>query len=296
MLLRDMRYYRLPADADSRLIASDGQNAYDLSTARASLGSFGDLASVATIVDTDIDEITDRLVQDAAVVDPETVSTEAKLPVIPNEVWAAGVTYEISSDAREQESGRPDIYQDVYENERPELFFKATPSRTVGPGNCVGIRTDSEWNVPEPELAVVIYRGTIVGYTVGNDVSSRSLEGENPLYLPQAKVYNKCCALGPCIASTGSIGDPHNLDMAMTIERDGTRVFDETTSTSKMVRTCEELTSYLTRCNAVAELTVLLTGTCLVPPDEFTLQDGDRIVIDVENIGTLTNVVETVRK
>lgn len=291
-----MHYYRLPADTGSRLVAHDGQEAYDLSTARETLTSFSDLASVAAVVDVDVDEIAGRLIADTAHIDPETVSAEAKLPVIPDEVWAAGVTYEISSDAREEESGRPDIYQGVYENDRPELFFKATPNRTVGPGDYVGIRTDSEWDVPEPELAVVIYRGTIVGYTVGNDVSSRSIEGTNPLYLPQAKVYDKCCALGPCVTSSGSIDDPHDLKMAMTIERDGDPVFDDTTSTSKMVRTCEELTSYLTRCNAVPELAVLLTGTCLVPPDEFTLQKGDRTVIEIEDIGTLTNAVETVQR
>lgn len=296
VVLCDMRYYRLPTDTGSRLVAHDGQEAYDLSTARDILTSFSDLASVAAVVDADVDEVADRLIGDAALVDPETVTAEAKLPVIPDEVWAAGVTYEISGDAREEESGRPDIYQSVYENDRPELFFKATPSRTVGPEDCVGIRTDSEWDVPEPELGVVLYRGTIVGYTVGNDVSSRSLEGENPLYLPQAKVYDKCCALGPCVTSAGSIDDPHDLEMAMTIERDDDPVYDDAASTSKMVRTCEELTSYLTRCNAVPEVAVLLTGTCLVPPDEFTLQEGDRTVIEIEDIGTLTNVVETVQK
>ena len=193
-----------------------------------------------------------------------------------------------------EESNRGDLYQDVYENERPELFFKATPNRTVGPDNSVGVRGDSDWDVPEPELAVVCYRREIVGYTVGNDVSSRSIEGANPLYLPQAKVYENSCAIGPCVASPEAVGDPHDLEITMEIEREGEIEFDGGTSTAKMARTCEELVSWLTRHNAVPDLSVLLTGTSLVPDEGFTLREGDRISIEIENVGILENTVEVV--
>jgi 2-dehydro-3-deoxy-D-arabinonate dehydratase len=183
----------------------------------------------------------------------------------------------------------PDIYVDVYDAERPEIFFKATAERTVGPGEAIGVRGDSDWNVPEPELGVVLYRGDTVGYTVGNDVSSRAIEGANPLYLPQAKVYDRCCALGPCVAT--DVSDPHDLELSMTITRDGETVYEGATSTAEMVRTCEELVSYLTRHNTLPEVTVLLTGTSLVPEDEFTLQPGDGVTIDIEDIGTLSNPV-----
>jgi 2-dehydro-3-deoxy-D-arabinonate dehydratase len=213
------------------------------------------------------------------------------LPVEPPEVWAAGVTYEISEQAREAESGMPEMYLEAYEADRPEIFFKATPSRTVGPGERVGIRADSEWDVPEPELGIVLHRGEIVGYTVGNDVSSRSIEGQNPLYLPQAKVYDRCCSLGPCVTSAESIEDPHDLTMELTIERDGETLFEDATTTGEMVRTVEELTSFLTRHNVVPELCVLMTGTALVPSDDVTLQPGDDIAAWIESIGTLENGV-----
>lgn len=289
-----MRYYRLASDGECRLVARAGDDTYDLSSVRPELTSFTDLAKVAAVAGTDIDALAGRLVDAAESVDITVISDEATVPVVASEVWAAGVTYEISSEARKEESSQADVYSDVYESERPELFFKATPSRTVGPGDEIGIRGDSAWNVPEPELGVVLYRGEVVGYTVGNDVSSRDIEGENPLYLPQAKVYDRCCALGPCVASAETVGDPHDLPISMTIRRDGDSVFDEETSTEKMVRTCEELVSYLTRHNTLPEIAVLLTGTTLVPPEEFTLQAGDDVSIEIDGIGSLENVVMTV--
>jgi 2-dehydro-3-deoxy-D-arabinonate dehydratase len=207
-------------------------------------------------------------------------------------VWAAGVTYEISEQARRQESTMPEIYLDVYDADRPEIFFKSTPSRTVGPGEQVGIRADSEWDVPEPELGVVLYEGETVGYTVGNDMSSRSLEGQNPLYLPQAKVYDRCCSLGPSVVT--DIEDPHSLALSMSIHRDGESVYSGETNTEEMIRSCEELVSCYRDHNAVPEVAVLLTGTSLVPEDGFTLQEGDRVEIDIEEIGRLHNVVTTV--
>lgn len=291
-----MRYYRLPTPDGSgtRLVARDGRKAYDLSTTDAGVTSFSDLASAATIVDRNVDTIAAGLIDDAALIDADTARQDARPPVLAEEIWAAGVTYEISGDAREEESGHGPLYRDIYGNERPELFFKATPNHTVGPNQSVGVRGDSDWDVPEPELAIVCYRGAIVGYTIGNDMSSRSIEGANPLYLPQAKIYAKSCAIGPCISSPATVGDPHDLEISMTIERDEEAKFDRSTSTAEMARTCEELVSWLTRHNEVPELSVLLTGTSLVPEAEFTLREGDRVTIDIESIGTLSNVVEVV--
>ena len=288
-----MRYYRLPAEAGgSRLVARDGDDVYDLTAADPDLRSVGDLARLAAGADGGLDAAADRLdaADDASSADLGT----AGLPLVAEEVWAAGVTYRISEEARMEESSMPDIYYEVYRADRPEIFFKATPGRTVGPAEDVGIRADSTWDVPEPELGVVLHEGEIVGYTVGNDMSSRAIEGENPLYLPQAKVYDRCCSLGPCVASPETVGDPHDLDMRIEIDRDGETVFDDATSTGEMVRTCEELVGYLTRHNVIPETTVLLTGTSLVPPDEFTLHEGDVVRIEIENVGTLENPVREV--
>lgn len=288
-----MRFYRVRSDDGPRLLARHGRKTYDLTTA-AGVESVRELALAAAGMQGGIDDAARTHLDDAPLLGTERFQSNAIRPAVPDEVWAAGVTYETSNDAREEESGRASMYQDVFENERPELFFKATPSRTVGPGDAVGIRSDSEWDVPEPELAVVVFRGDILGYTVGNDMSSRSLEGQNPLYLPQAKIYENCCAIGPCIASPESVGDPRDLEMSMRIERDDETAFAGSTSTSKMARSCEELVSYLDDHDSIPELAVLLTGTSLVPPDDFTLAEGDRIEIDIENVGTLRNRVEVV--
>lgn len=289
-----MRYYHLPTNGRGRLIARDGEEAYDLTSVKAELRSFRDLAAAADITDTSLDGLAANLTDRADRIDGERLDRDATLPFHPDEVWAAGVTYEISEQAREAESGMPDVYLDVYEAERPEIFFKATAGRTVGPGEAIGVRGDSDWNVPEPELTVVMYGGEIVGYSIGNDVSSREIEGANPLYLPQAKVFDRCCSIGPCVASPDTVGDPHDLEMTMEIIRDGERVFDGTTSTSEMARTCEELVSYYRRHNAVPEVSALLTGTSLVPPDDFTLRADDEVHIDIESIGTLENPVVSV--
>lgn len=284
-----MRYYRL----DEHLVAVDDHTAYDLTAVDATLDTFETLARRADRRDTDIDAVATDLIQDDTTVPRERLA-EAVVPCRPPEVWAAGVTYLISEQAREGESDMPEMYLNVYDADRPELFFKATPSRTVGPGEAIGVRGDSDWDVPEPELGVVLYRGSIVGYTIGNDVSSRDIEGQNPLYLPQAKVYDRCCALGPCVASPETVGDPHDLAMSMAIERETETVYEEGTSTSEMVRTVEGLRDALTAHNPLPDLTVLLTGTSLVPPDEFTLLPDDEVSIEIEGIGTLTNYVVTV--
>lgn len=215
-------------------------------------------------------------------------------PIEQQEVWAAGVTYKRSQEARERESvGAARFYDMVYTAPRPELFFKATPHRVAGPGESVRIRADSKWNVPEPELALVISpRMEIVGYTVGNDMSSRDIEGENPLYLPQAKVYDRSCALGPAITLRADFPALDKVSIHLSIERQGRKVFEGTTKLSQMARSLEDLVSWLGRENRFPSGVILLTGTGIVPPDDFTLAAGDLVSIDITGIGRLTNPVE----
>ena len=209
------------------------------------------------------------------------------------EVWACGVTYKVSREARIEESERAaDAYSLVYDAQRPELFFKSVPWRVRGPGAPIGIRADSEVDVPEPELAVVINRfGEIVGYTVCNDVSSRSIEGANPLYLPQAKTYYGSCALGPWITPAWDVGDPYALAIDLAIERDGREHWRGRTSTSLLHRRLDELVGYVMRGDVHPDGAVLATGTGIVPPAPFTLADGDTVRITIDEIGTLTNPV-----
>jgi 2-dehydro-3-deoxy-D-arabinonate dehydratase len=206
-------------------------------------------------------------------------------PVEPaHEVWASGVTYLRSREAREFESADADAYERVYDAERPELFFKAQGWRVVGHGDRVRVREDSRWNVPEPEIVLVLNaRMEIVGYTAGNDVSSRDIEGENPLYLPQAKVYDGSCALGPGIVLSGP-DSMRNLRITMSIRRDGKIVFEDETDTSQMKRSLEELASYLGRELAFPPGAFLMTGTGIVPEDDFTLEPGDVVGISVGDL------------
>ena len=226
---------------------------------------------------------------------PQPLPKDLLAPIENQEVWASGVTYYRSREARMEESesaGGGDFYDKVYSAERPELFFKATPHRVVGPEASVRIRRDSHWNVPEPELTLLISPGgKILGYTIGNDMSSRDIEGANPLYLPQAKVYDGCCALGPAIlvaaeppaASTG---------IHLKIVRDGAPVFRGSITLAELKRGLEELVSYLYRESSFPNGCFLLTGTGIVPPESFTLAVGDRVEISIDGIGTLANLVE----
>jgi 2-dehydro-3-deoxy-D-arabinonate dehydratase len=208
------------------------------------------------------------------------------------EVWAAGVTYKQSEQARMEESGTPDIYAKVYSAKRPELFFKATPRRVADPGAPIAVRTDSTWDVPEPELVLVINaHAEIIGYTIGNDVSSRSIEGENPLYLPQAKVYTGCCALGPGITPAWKVSDPYNLTIHLAIERNGQVHWEGETSTRELKRSFDELVTYLFLENDFPDGVFLFTGTALVPDRQFTLEPGDVVQIDIDQLGTLRNPV-----
>ncbi|MEZ4728450.1 MAG: fumarylacetoacetate hydrolase family protein [Caldilineaceae bacterium] len=206
-------------------------------------------------------------------------------PIEPNqEVWGSGVTYLRSRDARKAESTVADVYQKVYDAERPEIFFKQLGWRTVGSGDAVRIRADSHWNVPEPELTLVINaHGEIVGYTVGNDMSSRDIEGANPLYLPQAKTYNGSCAVGPAI-QLATADQLTNLTIKLQIERNGDMVFEGETSTANMKRNFPELAAYLCRELDFPHGVLLMTGTGIVPGDSFTLEVGDLIRIAIEGL------------
>jgi 2-dehydro-3-deoxy-D-arabinonate dehydratase len=215
-------------------------------------------------------------------------------PIGSQEVWAAGVTYYRSRDARMEESksaGGGDFYDRVYSAARPELFFKATPHRVVGPGAKVAIRSDASWSVPEPELVLFITPGgKIAGYTIGNDMSSRDIEGENPLYLPQAKVYDRSCALGPCLLISDE-ALPASTGISLEIRREGRVSFSGMTTLKEMKRKPQELARYLYHSNSFASCCFLFTGTGIVPPDSFTLREGDEISITIPPIGTLSNLV-----
>jgi 2-dehydro-3-deoxy-D-arabinonate dehydratase len=217
-------------------------------------------------------------------------------PIGGQEVWAAGVTYTRSRDARVAESGTPDPYERVYAAERPELFFKAAPGRVRGPGEPVGIRGDSGWDVPEPELAVVADSGgRIVGYANGNDMSSRSIEGENPLYLPQAKIYTGSCALGPCLATPDEVPGLASLLISLRVVRGGAEAVADTVKVADLHRQPAELVRWLFRALEFPVGVVLLTGTAIVPPPAFTLRAGDEVINATTGLGELRNVVEVVK-
>ena len=222
------------------------------------------------------------------------VLQEIQAPIQSQEVWASGVTYLRSKVGRQEESknaGGSDFYARVYEAERPELFFKATPSRVVPHGGKVRIRKDSTWDVPEPELTLLITsNGKIVGYTIGNDMSSRSIEGENPLYLPQAKTYDGCAALGPCIFVTQKPLSENTM-IQLEIARGDKNVFEGNIAISQIKRKFTELVEFLYRETSFPNGSFLMTGTGIVPGNEFTLQQGDQISITIEPVGTLVNSV-----
>ena len=214
-------------------------------------------------------------------------------PIDAQEVWGAGVTYERSKQARQDESEQGGSFYDlVYRAPRPELFFKATPSRVVGPGGAIRVRRDTRWSVPEPELALVLSPTLkLVGFTVGNDVSARDIEGENPLYLPQAKVYDACCALGPFVTLAPAMPAAPTGENRLEISRGGAVAFDGKTSVARMARRFEDLIHWLGIDNVFPDGVVLLTGTGIVPPDDFTLQAGDHVTITIDGIGSLSNPV-----
>lgn len=223
------------------------------------------------------------------------IESEIQAPIQSQEIWACGVTYLRSKVGREEESknaGGSDFYARVYEADRPEIFFKASAYRTVGPGEKVAIRKDSTWDVPEPELTLLVTSaGKIVGYTIGNDMSSRSIEGENPMYLPQAKIYDGCASVGPCIYVTeGPL--PAGALIKMEIEREGKQVFEGEIAINQIKRKLEDLVSHLYRELSFPHGCLLMTGTGIVPSSDFTLKKDDEIKITIDQIGTLINRVK----
>jgi len=300
---KTLKYYRLSDQYGNLSLAVEtGENVLeDITSIEDDLDDISDLARTSALTGISIDDIVrtildsgsaekiklDELMQSSKSDGPLRID----IPLDPPEVWAAGVTYKNSEMERRRESDTPDVYSNVYNADRPEVFLKSTSDRCMGPFEEVGIREDSNWNVPEPELAFVLYRGDIIGYTIGNDMSSRQIEGDNPLYLPQAKFYDQSCSIGPCFVTTESVNDPQNLGVQCLIVRDTETVFEGTTSTSDMARTCLELADWLQRSNRVPEMTTVLTGTSIVPPPDFSLQPGDNVIITIDEIGTLENSV-----
>lgn len=225
------------------------------------------------------------------------VQASPAIPLLPAEVWACGCTYAPSADFRDGELGTGDgMYSYVHKTEnRPEIFFKGTARVCVGPGEKIGIRKDSTFTAPEPELAIVINsKGEIVGYTLGNDVSAWDIERENALYLPQSKVYDACCALGPVIVTRDEIADPYKLDMSCTITRGDQTTFEGSVSTGKLRRKLEDLVSYLLTSNRIPTPTVILTGTGIIVEQDAALAEGDVCSISVPEIGTLSNIATVV--
>jgi 2-dehydro-3-deoxy-D-arabinonate dehydratase len=214
-------------------------------------------------------------------------------PIDQQEVWGAGVTYERSKTARREESEQGGSFYDlVYTADRPELFFKATPSRVVGPGGAVRVRRDTKWSVPEPELTLVVSPTLeLVGFTIGNDMSARDIEGRNPLYLPQAKVYAECCGIGPWITLAKGARPMESTTIDLTIERGGVEIVSDSTSLTKMRRSFQELIEWLGRDNVFPNGVLLMTGTGIVPADEFSLEAGDTIAIAIDGIGVLRQTV-----
>jgi 2-dehydro-3-deoxy-D-arabinonate dehydratase len=279
------RFRGRDADAQPRIGAVVGDTVVDLSPAGVtSLASILDAADPAAAV---------RAARDRSAAPRPLADVMLLPPVERQEVWAAGVTYQRSKTARMEESDfSATAYDRVYDAARPEIFFKAVAEKVVGPGDGLGIRADAVWNVPEPELALVMNsRGDIVGHTIGNDMSSRDIEGENLLYLPQAKVYDRSCGLGPWIVLGCSEAEARGWTIAISIRREGREVFAGTTRVDQIKRSFAELADYLWRSQSFPHGVVLLTGTGVVPDESFTLAAGDRVTIVVDGIGTLGNPV-----
>jgi 2-dehydro-3-deoxy-D-arabinonate dehydratase len=302
-----MRYYQYIQNGTKHVGVEDASGQVtDLTTLNSQIGSTLDILRAASITGSDIDSVARSVLSannGAATISATELLEGAESgkhgvtllpPIDAPEIWAFGVTYMDSMRERQAESGSPDVYAKVYDAERPEAFFKATLERTQSPFDDVGIRADSDWNVPEPELTFVTFEGKIIGYTCGNDMSSRTIEGENPLYLPQAKVYDKSASLGPVLVTPETVGDPQKLGVTLVIERDGKEVFKGEANTSEMKRDCTYLVDWLVRHNSIPDGTSVMTGTGTIPPPEFTLAAGDVIHVTIEKIGTLTNTVVVV--
>ncbi|MGM7722351.1 fumarylacetoacetate hydrolase family protein [Metabacillus sp. Hm71] len=244
-------------------------------------------------------ELINEIIEDSLPLNDRIEDIQLLVPIEAPEVWASGVTYLKSKEARNYEAtnGKLDVttfYDKVYDAKRPEIFFKSTKERTIGPNGELFLRSDSNWQIPEPELGLVINSdGEIIGYTIGNDMSCRDIEGENPLYLPQAKMWSRSCSIGPAILLAETVEDPYQFEIFCRIFRNEEQVFEGKANTNQLKRKFDELVSFLKRDNIIFPGTVLLTGTCIVPPNEFSLADGDRIEIEISGIGVLRNPVKS---
>lgn len=278
--------YKLHEGGDSRLGYVAGDSVVDV-------GAAGGPRRLAEALEMPAASLESALANMGKFPGVELSKVHLQAPIDLQEVWAAGVTYLRSRVARMEESTEEDAYDRVYNADRPELFMKANPHLVSGPGEAVAIRGDSSWDVPEPECTLVINSAVeTVGYTVGNDVSSRTIEGDNPLYLPQAKMYQRCAAIGPVIALAWEVVEPENLPIRLVIRRNGAVTFEAETSTAQLHRTFDDLKRYLCMYNSFAHGVFLMTGTGIVPPSDFTLEGGDETEITIVGIGTLTNPVE----
>ena len=297
-----MRIVRFKSGRNLHLGLWDGNEVVDLTALeKGTFQSFCTLALAASKRNVSIDEVIGRTLRDRGSrskrfemnENSQGRSPELVIPVSPPEVWCCGVTYRRSQEAREVETNVKGIYDLVYNASRPEIFLKGTTRHCVGPEAKIGIRGDSKWSVPEAELALVLGpEGKLVGFTGGNDVFSRDIEAENPLYLTQAKTFIGSCALGPSIVTIDEIGPEPRLRIECKVFRTGKSVFKGSTNTSLMKRSVEELRSYLLRFNPVPLGSVCLTGTGIVPPDNFSLEEGDTVEVRIEKTGVLRNSVQ----
>jgi 2-dehydro-3-deoxy-D-arabinonate dehydratase len=301
-----MRIVRYKAHSRVHLGVLVGEEVIEITNLRSKrLSSFLDLALEASRQGVSIDDLLKTILDEAgknlptysyASLESGVGDLRLIIPLDPPEVWGCGVTYKRSQEAREYETGIKGVYNLVYDAPRPEIFFKGTAHRCVGPGEEICIRGDSRWNVPEPELAFILgVNQEIIGFTIANDVSSRDIEGENPLYLPQAKIYEGCCALGPAIVTVDEVGAEPKLRIECRVIKSDDVIFEGSVNTSQMKRSFEELRSYLCMYNPVPFGSVCMTGTGIVPPDDFSLEEGDIVEISAEKIGTLRNRVKRLR-
>jgi 2-dehydro-3-deoxy-D-arabinonate dehydratase len=274
----------------NRVVVEDDKKIKDITKLRPSIKTSIDLIKVALSNDLTVSEYLKKTMDTTDETFPRAMLSNPRIPIDSLETWAFGVTYEDSMKERQAESDTPDVYGKVYVADRPEAFFKSTLARIKGNNDKVGIRKDSTWDVPEPELTFIVFHGKIVGFTIGNDMSSRSIEGENPLYIPQAKIFNNSASIGPCWVPIELI-DYNNLNVEMIIKRNSKEVFSGSGNTSLMKRKCEELNEWIHRSNDIPDGSTVMTGTGTIPPEDFTLEPGDEISISIENIGTLTNTV-----
>ncbi|QGH33224.1 fumarylacetoacetate hydrolase [Gracilibacillus salitolerans] len=287
--MRIIRFMK-KSNVEQLAVVTNDQSIFELT-----VDSFQDVIREAEKNNKSCGQIIEEDIKNKQPIPQNLLELELLAPVVSDEVWAAGVTYLKSKEARNREAKvqTNSFYDKVYDAERPEIFLKSTARRLIGPDVPVGIRTDSNWQIPEPELALVVKAdGEILGYTIGNDMSSRDIEGENPLYLPQAKMWKHSCSIGPAILLADTIDDPYNLEIECRIQRDGALVSKGNANTSMLKRTYNELVSYLIKDNDILDGTTLLTGTCIIPDDSFTLQEGDVIEIEIESIGVLRNPVK----